>query len=76
MTWLRQQLLTKPSNASELRFELRQLMKMTLESPTSLASRIAARMTINTNTMQPNVYCRPEIFAWWSALLRSIAIAA
>ncbi len=41
MTSLRQQLLSKPANAGELRSELRGLMKMTLESPSTLARRIA-----------------------------------
>ena len=41
MTSLRQQLLSKPVNAAEIRSELRGLMKMTLESPSTLARRIA-----------------------------------
>ncbi len=41
MTTLRQQLLSKPVNAAEIRSELRGLMKMTLESPSTLARRIA-----------------------------------
>ncbi len=40
MTVLRQQLLSKPVNAAEIRSELRGLMKMTLESPSTLARRI------------------------------------
>ena len=40
MTVLRTQLLSKPANAAEVRDELRGLMKMTLESPSTLARRI------------------------------------